>query len=540
MEWQTTGPARPAWTSRTRTWIARSKQARSSQATADEVRASRQVNEGLLREGLNVGRATDNLLDAARQANLIERIPVLGHVAHVTANFVFHQLQPGFMMQVGRASYARNKARFPELSEQELLRKSARETNEFYGNLGSQGFLKSKTMQDAAKLLLFAPGFAEGRFRSEARGFAQAAKVPVDAARGKGFRVGVAAQAMGGMILASLIGNQIVNLFTRGKTTFQNEEEGHKLDAWIPGGAHGRGFFYSPLSVAAEFSHELAKYIGGGESALDAVAQIAGNKLSGPARALKTLATGKDWKGQPFASTGERVKAAALDLSPLPMQAGAFLTKDPKAALGYSLNHQPGSVEKQAFQSAGLKLEAAQSARSQMYSLAAPFRAKGPSADHGASEYSGLRQSLDNEDRAQTLAETRALLQSGKSLPQIAHALGIRQGGASFEPEYYTGSKATEGKMYASLTAAQKATYQQAQKDRAASARLFSSYVPSLMADPKTRQMVQANAASARAQKAAATKGAPLALPGTPVPRRRIVSGGSKHVSALAAATALP
>ena len=221
------------------------KAGRITQKDADDARANRALDNDLLAEGLGVGKVSDNLLDAARQHNLIAHIPVLGHAAIWVNKLTFHAVQPGYMKQAARIAYARNKARFPELSHQELCQRAVRETNDFYGNPGSRSVPKSKTMKDLAKLTLFAPGFAEGRFRTEARGIGQAAKVPVDAARGKGFRVGVVAQAMGGMILASLIGNQMLNLFTRGHSTFENPEDGHKLDAWIPGGPNNRGFFFS-------------------------------------------------------------------------------------------------------------------------------------------------------------------------------------------------------------------------------------------------------------------------------------------------------
>ncbi len=350
-----------------------------------------------------------------------------------------------------------------------------------------------------------------------------------DGVRGKGWRVGVAAQAMSKMILAMLIGNQVVNLFTRGHTTFQNPEDGHKLDAWIPGGGHG--FFFSPLSMAAEFSHELVKYMGGGESSLDALTHIAGNKLSGGARAAKTLATGKDWKGQPFTSMGERLKAAALDLSPLPMQTGAFLQKDPKATFGYSVNHQSGSLEKQLASTVGMKLEDAPSPRSQMYRLAQPFRAKAAGGEHGPSKYAPLRQALDNKDRASMRGELVNLLKTGETLQKIGQGLGVHSdpttGRDTVSPELFTGSKVPEARMYQSLTPAQKATYRQAQADRGTSARLYSQWASQLAADPEVRKLASDNAVKERAAKAARQNVVPLpGIPAAAAPRRRSSGGG--------------
>ena len=463
-----------------------------SPKAAATARRMREIDRGMLEEGLNVGKATDNLLEAARQANLIEHIPVVGHAAKATADYVFHQVLPGYMVQAARTAWVRNRARFPKLSEREVSRRSSKEVNEFYNNLGSQGFLKSKTMQDAAKLLLFAPGVTEGRFRTEARGIGQMGKTFADGVRGKGWRVGAVAQAMGTIILGSLIGSQMLNLFTRRKPTWDNPEDGHRWDAWIPGGPHNAGFFFSPLSMAAEYSHELFKYLHGGGSVLDAVSHLASNKLSGPARGVKDLFTGTDWRGQPFASTGERLKAAALDASPLPMQAGAFVEKDPKAPLGLKLNHQPGALERQALGSMGFKVEAAQSARSQMYRTAEPFRTKPLPAYHASGTYTDLRRALDNGDEAGAEDEVRRLLGSGSHLSVVEKRFGIAstpgKGQLQINREIFTNDHQAEHQMLAKLTPAQMQVYNQAQADRQQNAELLAKITQRLRVEMIRRQ----------------------------------------------------
>ena len=274
------------------------------------------------------------------------------------------------MTQAFTVAAERNAKRFPELGQAEIDRRSAREVNEFFGNLGSQGLFKSKTMQDAARMIGFAPQWTESQIRAEARGYGQAARAGTDALQRKGFRVGTVAQAMAGTALASLVASQALNLFTRGKPTWQNEEEGHKWDAWLPGGPHNRGFWFSPLEIAAEYAHQMGKHMAEGEGVLDSVAHVAANKLSGPARAVKDLVTSQDYAGRAFNSMRERLTAAATDALPFPIPFSGMLAKDAKSPTGYGLNRQPGSLEKQGLGMAGLKVDSAASPRSQMYQLA--------------------------------------------------------------------------------------------------------------------------------------------------------------------------
>jgi hypothetical protein len=445
-----------------------------SKEEAAYARKTHEVADKLLRGGLNVGRVADNLMEAAHAQGLFNKVPLVGPGIVRFNHWMFNQYQRGVVMQAGVIAYERNRARFPEMNEEEVIRRSASEVNRFFGNLGSQGFFKSKTMQDAARLVGFAPQWAESQFTSEAEGIAQMGKIPVDTLRGKGLRAGNVAQAMGGIILASLIGNQLLNLFTRGKPTWENEEEGRKWDAWIPGGANNRGFWFSPLSIGAEYSHAVLKYLEHGESAIDAATHVAGNKLSPGARGLKDLITGEDWAGRPFSSTGERFKMAAIDALPSPMPLGGFIEKDPKAPLGYGLNHQPGSLEKQGLSMIGLKVDAEPSARSKMYRIAEAFRANSApgGAAHPPSPYSALRRMLDGGDMKRAAEEVKRLNAAGKGLDKIARALGIKENG-TIRPVLFTGAVASEKKLIAKLSAEQRKMYVQAQKEHALMARKF-------------------------------------------------------------------
>jgi hypothetical protein len=461
-------------------------------------RETHEVADKLLRGGLNVGRVADNLMEAAHAQGLFNKVPLVGPGIVKFNHWMFNQYQRGVVMQAGTIAYERNRARFPEMSDEAVVRQSAKEVNEFFGNLGNQGWLRSKTMQDAARMVGFAPNWAESQFKSEARGIAQMGKVPADALRGKGLRVGNVAQAMGGIILASLIGNQLLNLFTRHKLTWQNEEEGHKWDAWIPGGAQNRGFWFSPLSIAAEYTHAMIKYLEKGENALDAALHIGGNKLSPGARGLKDLITGEDYAGRPFGSMGERIKMAAIDALPSPLPLSGVVEKDPKAALGYRLNKQPGSLEKQGLSMVGLKVDAEPSARSKMYQIADKFRG-GPAqgGTRSPSEYAGLRHALDREDRPGAEAEVRRLLEEGKPLNQIGRAFGVGAQG-KFVPEHFTGGAESERKMLGQLTPEQKRLYLRAQGERRAGAEFFKGAAASVLRSPQMKALASRNAERAR------------------------------------------
>ena len=334
-----------------------------------------------------------------------------------------------------------------------------------FGNLKHQGIFKSKTMQDFARLILLAPQWTEGMFRNEARSYGQAIAGAARMARGNGPQWGNAARAMAIGTLGIFLANQLINFASRGKPTWENEEDGHKLDGFIPGGK--RGFWLNPMEISGEYLHAAMKYSARHESGIDISTHIAENKFSGLARGGKELATGRDYAGKPFLSTTDRVRAAATDILPMPIFMGAALEKDPRQTFGYRANRQPGSVEKQALGMVGAKVIAAESPRTQMFALAKPFRADRSGKDL-AGEYTQLRQALDNDDMDAAREEIRLLFKNGKPREAILHSVGIKTGGKTsgeISPESFTRSKHGEEEMLKSLTPYQRTIYAQAQKD---------------------------------------------------------------------------
>ena len=141
----------------------------------------------------------------------------------------------------------------------------------------------------------------------------------------------------------------------------------------------------------------------------------------------------------------DRLKATAAELLPLPMQVSPWITKNPKGVLGLGLNHEPGAGEKQLLASAGLRVDAAPSARAQMYQLAQPFRADHGGGAHAPSAYSDLRRMLDQGDLRNASGEIcRLVREEGKSVKDISKAMGIREDG-SVKPEMFTGQPQVRG-----------------------------------------------------------------------------------------------
>jgi hypothetical protein len=422
-------------------------------------RANRPKIERLMQYGMNVGKVSDNLLEQAKL-----HLPIVSKLN----DWIFTKLSRSAMLQSSLGNLERN-LKNPAYTEEQAYRQTAKEMNELFGNLQSQGIFKSKTLQDIARLVFLAPNWAESQFRNEARAYGQGAKAAFNAARGKGFRLGNAARIFAAGLVGLLAVNQILNFMTRRQSTFQNKEDGHKLDAWIPGGK--LGYWFDPLEIAGEYSFAAMKYLAQHENPVDVASHIVSNKLSPLARASKEELTGRDYSGRHFLNNTDRARSAISEVLPVPLVTGAVLERDPRQPLGFRYSRQPGSIEKQLLQSVGMKVANAQSARSEMFAIAQPFRADRSSGDT-AGEYTELRRALDNDDMAAAKSEIQWLQNRGKSMAAISHAVGIRSNG-TVAPEMFAGNADREAEMLATLTPHQKEVYAQAQQDHADNAAKF-------------------------------------------------------------------
>lgn len=398
--------------------------------------------EGLVKTGLNVGRISDALYADA--------VPLLPG-ARQTNKFIFEKLSRGVITQSAMTALERNARLYPEWTPEKLNRYTAKEVNTYYRNLGSQGVFKSKTFQDLARAVFFAPQWIEGLVRSEGRGYGQFGKLLTT---GKTGNIGA---AMGTGLVSYFAATQLVNLITRGKPTWENPEPGHKFDAWVPDFIQGsNGFFISPLSVFAETTHDSIKYAERGQEPLDVTAQLLKNKLHPQVHALWTLFGGKDFFGRPLYGW-DRVTQAAKDVAPIPMFARTG---------GYR-----GGAQRQVMSTLGIKATVAPTSVNDIYQLAANYKREhglSTPADnvHIQSEYADLRRALHDGDMAQAKVEYDALRKT-KSAEKISAYF------KNYPARAFTGSREHDKGFKRSLDRGQMDIYNAALREREEVTRLF-------------------------------------------------------------------
>jgi hypothetical protein len=98
-------------------------------------------------------------------SGVLGRIPKIGRRLHAYNEYLFQDLIPRYKMGMATHALERNRARYPELSEDELLHLSARQANSAFGELNYEMMGRSKTLQDVLRIGLLAPDFLEARMR---------------------------------------------------------------------------------------------------------------------------------------------------------------------------------------------------------------------------------------------------------------------------------------------------------------------------------------------------------------------------------------
>ncbi len=345
----------------------------------------------------------------------------------------------------------------PQMDRTAIARKVARDLNVYYGNLGRQGFFRSKSFQDMARIFFLAPQWFEAMGRNEAKGFSQLVKgVTYDPIVHKQLIRGTNGKAMGQALLAYFVATQLVNLATRGQPTWKNEEEGHKLDAWIPSlDGKGNGFFLSPLAIPAELTHDLLKYSKKEGNALKAGARILSNKSSSLVRAGSALVSGKAFYGD--AATDDvwgRIKKVAWSLNPTPIP----LQTTEKVSY-------PGQAQRQITSSLGIKTELAETASQQINDKARRFmEAKGkkrfamePSEEPS---YSKLRYAIRKGNDKEAIRIMSELEQT-RPLNKISKAM------RDYTKHPFTGSKKGEQEFRSGLSDKENELYDRAREDQA-------------------------------------------------------------------------
>lgn len=442
---------------------------------ASEARANRAELQAGIKMGLNVGRVQENLYRSTiRNLDKLPKWTVV-HYLGTLNKWIFDKLTRGLMAQSYLHEIKRLQAELPDVPIDQLRLRVARDINVYYGNLGRQGIFKSAQAQDVAMLVALAPFWVESLVRMEAKSLINSVADPI---RYQKLAVTTLPMGVGSALLSYFAVTQLANLWSRGKYTWENEEPGHKLDAFIPDlTGKSRGFFFSPFSVPAEITHDLIRYLNTEPDVLSAVARILANKASPPLRAVKTLLTGERWDREKIVGPWEKVKAAALDLVPIPIGAQAPL-------LG---SRYPGQFQRQLMATAGFKAEPAPSAAESVALLKKRWMADNPDpklrheyeqwqkSQFAKSDYAPLRRALAQGNLEQARKEFETLrTEGGKKVPQIREAIKPFTGGTVSRGQWLDRrykaiggqmSLKTERRFAASLKPEEQRLYQQARQE---------------------------------------------------------------------------
>lgn len=410
----------------------------------------------MLKAGLNVGNVGDNLY-----TDWVQKLPVAG-----TFNkWLFEKYQRGAMTEVGLLEFDRLKKTHPEASDEAIARMAARDINTRFGNLNSQSWIKSKTGQDLARLFILAPQWNESLIRSELGAVKQAAMSANDAAHGR-LRMGMLAKGIGTAMLGTFIANQLINYATRGKPTWENEEEdpGAKISAWIPdyiGG--GPGFFLNPMAVPAEITHLLMKATEKTGDFTKAARQFFSGRLNTISRPAWIFATREDTLGRKLRTGGEVLGAMGKAALPSPISGSAWYRAGKQGVTGEHEEAFPGQFEKQALQTFGIKTDNAPSAEQRINGLVKTWKHSQPNyrpePEFNGSDYYELRKAL-------TLGNMRDSLAALEDLRDKKTDTAIQKYFREFVRHPFTGSHAKEAQFLETLNPEQKRVYDKARAER--------------------------------------------------------------------------
>ncbi len=422
--------------------------------------AQRDVN-GLVKHGYNVAKISDML-----HQEWLQKIPITG----AFNKWLFNQFQRGAMAEVGSLEVGRYRRMHPSWTDEQVYREVAKDLNTRFGNLGRQGIFKSKTAQDTARLLALAPQWNEGLIRSEIGAVTGTIKGVASSVKERRLSFGILPRAVGAMLLGQFAANQIINYITRGKPTWENEEEGvgAKLSAWVPDViGDGPGFFLHPAGLAAEVTHLLTqKYEKKGDFR-EALLSFLGGRYSTLARPLVTFLTRRDVFGKlirPENIWQETAKSAI----PTPIGASAAVPAVKQAITGEKEETFPGQYQKQLMASTGVKTDQVPSPSQRIKALASEFKKSHGITESGEfyeSAYAPLRQSLRRGNTQEIRQNLSDLLKSDHTPQQIENAIKPWSG-QERTPKPFTGSKKNEAQFISTLTSEQRAAYRKALIER--------------------------------------------------------------------------
>ena len=213
----------------------------------------------------------------------LKAIPGIGPLIHGYNDYLFKEKIPALKMTVARDVLARNLDTYKHLSREKVVMLTAKEVNTAFGGLNYKLLGRNRTVQDALRLILLAPDFAESR-----------AKFAGQAIRPQG-RQQLLNFLFGGLVMFTIA--QVVN-----------ELINHKIHPETPFGVHYKGKVYqlrSPEGDAFRAITDPGGFITGKENTL--------------LEAVQTLAKSHDDYGKPI-SFKKRLEAIARRDVPIPVQ----------------------------------------------------------------------------------------------------------------------------------------------------------------------------------------------------------------------------
>lgn len=128
---------------------------------------------GLIRGGAVVGETTGRAAfeEGLSGSSLTRHIPVIGERLQAYNSWLFEDYIPRLKVAMGLHALERNRARFKNLSEEQLYQMTADQMNAAFGEQNYTMLGRSKTTQDALRLALLAPDFLEARSRFTSQAF---------------------------------------------------------------------------------------------------------------------------------------------------------------------------------------------------------------------------------------------------------------------------------------------------------------------------------------------------------------------------------
>ena len=386
--------------------------------------------------------------------------------------FLFDKYTRGLMAAANVTEFERQMKANPKLNPDALMRDIATDNNNYFGNIGQQGAIKSKTMQDLSRMILLAPQWEEGLIRKELSFYGRASGISKLAGQRAGVTaLGTTGRGIGRGLLFMMGLTQAVNLISRRQFTWKNNEQDHKWDAFIPAWDGSAGFWFSPMAFFNETTHDMYQLMQGNKTFMQAADQIFGNKEAPLTRAGLLTFVGTDQSGERFGTSGGQLKAAASKLAPTPITFGKYAQAAGHAiAPGTVPPVPPGQVQRQTMASMGFKVQPKLTPLYEITDLAQKYvRDNKLKPDSGWTEqqvadapsYTKLRSALRVGDQKEALKQFKAL-QDSHTDTQIYDSM------ARWSKRPFTGKQSAETPFVSSLSDADLQKYWQAQGERQA------------------------------------------------------------------------